>query len=1187
MAFGYAFGMLARLELHGFKSFAERTRFDFAPGISAVVGPNGSGKSNIVDAVKWVLGEQSAKSLRGGEMADVIFNGSSTRKAFGLAEVSATFNNKARILGFDGDEVTITRRVYRDGQGEYLINGEISRLKDIRELLLGSGAGQGAYSIIEQGRVDALLTTSTKDRRAIFEEAAGISRFKAKKIETLRKLDHVETDLSRVKDIVLELDKQLRTLQLQAAKAQKYREYADRLKTLRLAAAAREFSTLTASLTSERAARDEAKAEAESARQAAKADEAALRQVEWELSRCEDGLRHQASRLGDARQQLATADAQAKAERQQASASEAELLKIGRQRATLTMALRDLARERTQALGERDALAEQQRTAQARVDAAEANAAATATRFADLSRMAQSDREAQFEAVDRLARLQSVVDSSAALVERHRKELTRKQAEAEQLSGKHDALAKALDELSTTDINIRDRLDSARSAFATANESRDGLRTAADSLQPRLDTLRNRRSELAGRVEVLDRLDKSFDGFGAGVQAVAERYSGRSDSPVIGLVADLLTVPREVAPLIDVALGDLARSFVVRDEDAIRQVVRESHPLTGRVGLVPLNHPPSRRGGEGPPPLGTIAATAFVTSEVTGLVERLLGDTAIADSATPARPGVRIVTRNGELIEPDGRVTIGPLAAETGLLSRKSELRELIREQASLDGTIRSIDAEQLRLRTEADSYLSIIRDRDAEIATLSGEAGSLREQILRQRENLSQLADRIELLVREADILALEVKQAEQTWSEFRIQADTADEEAKAVQQRLAQNDIALTALDFERSAVQAERSDARVQLARVMEQVSNLAARIEELESAHRQKMQDEATAASEEQSIRARQRHHQLSALRATADAADGYRIKEDRERTIAELMAWKTAMTADRERTANLLVAVRQRLADAHESSHSRELTVQSLQSRLEALTSRIRDDYGVDLANEPPGSTVEFSEASDDEMESLKQKIAKLGSVNLEAVAELAEVEQRATTLKSQYDDLVDARRKLMAIIEQINGDSRRLFTDTLNAVRTHFQDLFRKLFGGGMADIVLEDESDVLESGIEITARPPGKELRSIALLSGGEKTMTAVALLLAIFRNRPSPFCLLDEVDAALDEANTTRFAGVIREFLDRSQFIVITHKKRTMAAADVLYGVTMQESGVSKQVAVKFEDWPDDATPEARQAA
>ena len=1193
--------MLTRLDLIGFKSFADRTRFDFAPGVTAVVGPNGSGKSNIVDAVRWVLGEQSAKSLRGGEMADVIFNGSGTRPAVGMAEVTIHFDNRRRALPNDADDVTVTRRVYRDGQGEYLINGQLARLKDVKDLFLGSGAGAGAYSIIEQGRVDALLTSSTKDRRQIFEEAAGISRFKAKKLETLRKLDRVETDLTRVRDILAELDKQLRTLQFQASKAERFREYSDRLRALRVGSGAREYVALGVALAAERDALAAERAGLAAVQSGTTSDEADLKTVEWELGRTDDGLRHQTARLGEAKQQLVGHEATAKADRTSAASFEADALRMGTQRADLARRVRTLEADLGTLTAERDAAAAALGDGVAQAAKATEAVADAERRVMELARDAQAARDAQFEIVDRHARLRSAADAIAAQLDRQRKELERKKAEAEATAGKHDDLAAALDSLSKTDEDLRGRLDLARTAWAGFSQARDSLRARAEATQPSLDALRDRRSALRGRVDLLDNLDRGYDGIGAGVRAVAERLASDpsfrmpdADCRILGFVADLLTVPRDVAPLIDIALGETAQRFVVSDAAAIDAALRAMGELPGRVGFVPLQTavppPPTP---EMPPPFGTVAASNLVRSELPGLVERLLGTVVFVETLADAErlsrdwPGYRAVARSGELVEPDGTVVAGPAHTTVGLLSRKSELRELRDEWAAVDERTRETEAEQARLRNAASDYDRPIREREAEIAALGGEAGTLREQLLRQRETLSQLAERVELLVRESDLVAFEVKQAEQQLADLNDRAIAADEEAKAVAGRLRDSDTALATAEAERQNRQRDHTDAHVRLSRRKEQLAGLNARVDGADATLRQRKVEAVNLGSEERAARGRALAATLATLRATAAAADAYREKEDREKTIADLATRRESYDADRTR-------LRVRLAEGHaarqaarDAVHARDLAVQSLVTRRDALAERIREDYQIELESYAVTESADDGPDPSAEIESLRQKIAKLGSVNPEAIDELRDVETRATVLHAQVADLTDGRHKLVEIIARIDADSRKLFTDTLAAVKVHFQELFRKLFGGGMADIILDDDADVLDAGIDVIARPPGKDLRSISLLSGGEKTMTAVALLLAIFRNRPSPFCLLDEVDAALDEANTARLAGVVREFLDRSQFIVITHKKRTMAAADVLYGITMQESGVSKQVAVRFEDWPDEKDEPASAAA
>jgi chromosome segregation protein len=1214
--------MLKRLELIGFKSFADKTRFDFAPGITAVVGPNGSGKSNIVDAVKWVLGEQSAKSLRGGEMADVIFNGSTTRKSLGLAEVTMAFDNSRRQLNFDGDEVQVTRRVYRDGQGEYLINGVIARLKDIKELFLGSGAGHGAYSVIEQGRVDALLTASTKDRRVIFEEAAGISRFKAKKLEALRKLERVDADLNRVRDLLQELEKNLRTLTAQAAKAQKYQEYHARLRELRIGLGLREYAEIAAKLAEHEELLRQLQADTAEAAAKTETGEAEARKLDWELARTEDALRVQEKRLGEARQQIAAQDAVVKSGREQLRELAAELLRIGKQRADLGQRIRGLETDTAKAVADAADAAQHVTAMQARADAAAAALNVVAATIAELTRQTQEDRDRQFDYVNRAAQLHTASEVNREQVERLTRELTRKQAEAGRFSAEADGLARVLTELSRDDADLQQKLTAARQLLSERQHEQAELRRQADMLQPELEQLRERRSDLRGRADVLEGLERSLEGLGAGVRAVLER-TRCVESPVLGLVADLITAPREVAPLIDVALGDAAQRFVVRNTAALDTMLADFGCLPGRVGFIPLPSTLAEQDGQGTNSDCDLAETNFINtplltttgreeiiplstlvdSDLPGLADLLLGKVLLAKDLATARvlslahPDYRVVTLASELLEPDGTLIVGPPQTEAGILSRKSELRELREQVIALDVRIQQLDSAQTEFRRQADQLDAPITGLWAEIEALAGEADSLRDRIVVQREKHARLVEQIELLAAEADLLREELSKAEAAWYETRGQAEAIDAAARELKSRLDQADAELRAKEQLRDTRQQENTEAQVALGRVQQQLAAAQARCESLDAELRQRKVEAVNLTAQERSIRTRLTEVELAMLRATALAADAYREKEERERRAAELSTQRDKLRADRERVQNELKKVRNAWSARRDKAHEHELTVRELQGRRDALESRIREDYGVELANlltdDAHRSAVEGATKGPPavhemtiEIEELKRKIAKLGSVNLEALEQLAEAEAREQDIRRQHDDLTEAEQALLEIIEQINTDSRKLFTETLAAVRRHFQELFRKLFGGGMADIVLEDDADVLESGIEITARPPGKELRSISLLSGGEKTLTAIALLLAIFRSKPSPFCLLDEVDAALDEANAVRLASVLHEFRSSSQFIIITHKKRTMAAADVLHGVTMQESGVSKKVAIRFEDWPEDE-PQLQQGA
>jgi len=1243
--------MLKRLELVGFKSFADRTRFDFAPGITAIVGPNGSGKSNVVDAVRWLLGEQSAKSLRGGEMADVIFNGSSSRRSLGLAEVTVVFDNTRRLLAVDADEVQLTRRVYRDGTGEYLINGQPARLKDFKDIFLGSGAGAGGYTIIAQGRVDELLQASTRDRREIFDEAAGISRFKAKKTEALRKLAAVEVNLTRSKDRLDSLDSQLRTLRMQAAKAQKYQEYSGRLRELRLGLAVREYRELTAGLATERQRLEQLQADLGAATRRTGELEAALRTLDRELGRCEDGLRHQEARLAEARQLIAGFESTLRHERSATAGFEAELLKLGRQRADLGYRTRAIESEARRAAAEltaaEDRLAHERQSARAAAD----SLAAALARVAQLERQIADDRDRHYERVREAAAAQTTASNNRLQVERLQKEYARKLGEIEQASARRQLLAHALDDLSRNGADVQARLTAGRDRLESLRGRRHELADRVDAVQAELERYRVRQGDLRGRIGVLEELDRSLNGLGAGVRAVLESIEAERQNPhhrshfadVIGLVADLLTVPHELAPFVELALGETAQRFVVRSPEVCDPIATALRDVPGRVGFLPLpsDHAPRGRDPHHPDPScpdphhpdpscpdphrpgpraalpGSLAAS--VSSDLPGLAEQLLGQVFLVGSLSEARrliaryPDCRVVTRTGELLEADGRLSVGPPKSEAGLVSRKSELRELREQFRAVSERVTATEEELAALRRSLDSTDEAIEAVESEVELLSGEAGDLQREIARQRQQVEQLDELIALLRQEATYLEEELRKGEACWVAARQQAEQAEQAAVELKNRLDELQEHQREAETARQAAQEAHTAAQVALSRAVAEHERARERLVQLESELRKRRVEAVDITASITTVRDRLLDSTLTMLRATAGQADAYREKEHRERLAAELAALAGRHRAAREQLRDELDTLRSLRQERQNQVHSHELAVRDLLSRREAVAQRIREDYGVELAElvvapagptdtpptlppsppppsamtpPPDGPAAAVPANPHAEIEELRKKIARLGAVNLEALDELARVEGEFTALQAQHDDLNAGRQALQETIDEINATSRRLFTETLAAVRGYFQELFRKLFGGGQADIVLEDESDVLESGIEITARPPGKELRALSLLSGGEKTLTAVALLLAIFRNKPSPFCILDEVDAALDEANTQRLAGVLREFLDRSQFIVVTHKKRTMAAADLLWGVTMPESGVSRLLPLRFEDWPDEATDDGRAA-
>jgi chromosome segregation protein len=1163
--------MLKRLELVGFKSFADKTPFDFATGITGVVGPNGSGKSNIVDAVRWVLGEQSAKSLRGGEMADVIFNGSTSRRSLGLAEVTMTFDNSRRVLATEADEVQITRRVYRSGEGEYLINQQPCRLKDIKNLFLGSGAGSDAYCIIEQGRVDVLLQASTKDRRTIFEEAAGISRFKARKTETLRRLERVDQNVQRLRDIIDEVEKQLRSVKLQAAKAERYQEHSSRLKELRVALGLDEFQQLTQGLQAAQAVLDRLRGELEQQTSRADAWELEVRRLEESLQRLDAAAHEQEGALAGARQHIGAAEATLAHEGALAGDLEADLARTSGRLAGLTARVTALAAAAAAAAAALAGVEAHCRDERQGLHVLEEELLSAIVRLSELQAQVQADKNEHLEQMRQAARLQNDVVSFKAQVDNLRRERERLRQRSAAAAEHLASLDLELQELTAADEALQARLVAARQALADQRQERERLRRLCDDTVRAVADLRAERSGLLSRIEVLEGLERSHEGLGTGVREVLALVEQPDPGPwrvVLGMIADFLTVRREYAPLIDLALGERAQRFLVSDADLLAEALgQRGQPFSGRVSFLarvpaaadagtaranrlievsPLSRvrmPQSPAGAPAHP--GVIAlAEDLVACDRPGLEDlpaQLLGRTLLVRDLATARliaahtSGYRFITLQGELLEPDGTLTVGTHHAEAGILSRKSELRELRQVVLALDRRITETESDLAALRERISALDGQAEEQQEEIDVLGEQAADLRSRISQHKERREGLHEEVTLSRSEISGLEQEVGESEEAWQRAQAQAEAAEHQVQALHARMQQAERDIVSGEARRQQCQQACTAAKVTLAQAEERLAALGAKHQQIEGDFQQRSGERVQAEQQLAAARTRLQESQLTMLEASAALAHSYLAKESAERRLADLAGDRDRQRQERQALAERAQAVRTAWRAQQEQAHTRELEVNDLRHRRDTLVERLREDYQLDFRLSADGQRSEAVAAdgqvlaveplaesrkpeAEQEIAELRRKLSRLGSVNLDSLQELADLETRAASLQAQYDDLNAAKRALEEIIAKINNDSRRLFTETFTTIRTHFQELFRKLFGGGMADIVLEDDIDILESGIEIIARPPGKELRSISLMSGGEKTLTAVALLLAIFRSKPSPFCILDEVDAALD---------------------------------------------------------------------
>ena len=1190
--------MLKALELAGFKSFADKTRFEFPAGITVVVGPNGSGKSNVVDAIKWVLGEQSVKSLRGKEMADVIFNGSPARRGLNSAEITLTFHNANHLLPLDSPEVQITRRVYRSGEGEYLINRNPCRLRDIRDLLSGTGMGTQAYSVIEQGKVDLLLQSSPRDRRMIFEEAAGISRFKLKKIEALRRLERVDQNLLRLSDIVDEVDNRLRSVRAQAGKARRYKEYTDRLQELRTQVGLVDWRRLTARLTECEKELQSLAEQRDGLVAAAEATEAQLLEAEGRIDALNEAIRQAEGRIAANRERIVAQESTIEHERGHSRDLEQEIARYRRQLLALTTRADDLQQELHDTGAAVEAAENHHRQVTQRLAEGERALTEVMARLDQLRGENEQRRTAHLEQMRLAAGLASETSAlegqaTAAEAVRQRsrdrmteldRQLTELAAELEQLRRQREALlARA----------------AGHDGQVTAASQRLGqLQQQLAARQNDLGSLRQRQSAAAERAAVLEELERRYEGLSTGVKEVLTQAGNAGDGPfraVCGLVADLFCVSVEVAPLVDVALGQAAQHVVaVPSKELLEHLQGQSQRFGGRVGFIwldarPAAATPAEIDLEGRP--GVLGrADRFVETQprFAPLARRLLGRTWVVEKLAHALElaqslgrGLSFVTLAGELLEADGTLVVGPRQVAAGLISRRSQLRALKTQLVELEGKVQQAQAAVAGVQEQIAQQQEHLRQRTAEHRQALDAVAEQRLKLSAGQERRAQFDQQRGVLEAEVQTADTQHATALRRLAEAREKHKRLDTGVAEMENHLARLTEQIAALETQRQLHGRETSETKVDLAKSEERLRNLHARLRQMDESRQERRRAIDDGRQQLAECMTRAETAQWSILRAESELAELYLGKESFAGATVQHINQRELLQRQRAELAAEAQKLRGKVRKFEDRIHVQDLAANEVRHERGTLVERLREDYGIDLAEveqEPNDQQQHEREIVQQEIDELRGKINALGSVNLEALEELDALETRYQTLSSQFQDLSAAKTSLEKIIERINTDSRRLFGETLQTVKGHFQQLFRDLFGGGQGDIILEENVDILESGVEIVARPPGKEPRSISLLSGGEKTLTCVALLLAIFRSRPSPFCVLDEVDAALDEANIDRFTKVLQDFLAWTQFIIITHSKKTMTCANTIYGITMQESGVSKQVSVRFEDVSDD---------
>ena len=1221
---------LKKLIVHGFKSFADRTEFVFDSPITAIVGPNGCGKSNVVDAIKWVLGEQSAKSLRGEAMLDVIFNGCATRKPGGMAEVMLVFENPkledgTRILDIDADEVAVGRRLYRDGTSEYVLNNNNARLKDVREMFLDTGVGVDAYSVIEQGKVDLLLQSNPQERRLIFEEAAGISKYKQRKKESQRKLEKVEQNLLRVNDIVQEVEKRLRGARVQAGRARTYQEHSSRLAELRLSYAIREYHMQGGQLRdleSREAATRQVVEEAAGAfakaqellagtREEYQAANEQRQQIERALVQTRSSLEQVKQKQGFCRQQLEQI-----AEQLETFASDRSLIQ-GR----LEQVIASLESE-THALVELTESLNRERTA------IESTLLAFKEGQLQLNGLNQQIEQHKTGILDMMRKL-AQVNSRLGAIEIEQRNLA---SQHERLTGRQQAIASETQQADERKTQLGSTLAEVLEAVATQQAAMEQKQREAQNISKHVAQLtremgdaRESRSALMSRQKLLQDLENRREGMAEGVKAVLKMREQKF--PFIrGLLADVMKVDIEHVKVVEAALDGRDQWLLTDDSAAVALAAGQLGELESRVNILCTDR---LKIDSDKYDLNVHAQRVRIAADLVQvelgdapLVRHLLGRTLVVDTLADAQEmqrhtpaGYRFVTAAGEVLEDDGTLRIGKLGASMGILSRRTELQ-------SIKQQIAEADREIARLQLQIEQGSAQAKQLEVEMNALRNETYELNTQKVELSSQIAQVIDRLTALHREQPLIERELDMIGE-------QADKLDQENVRLAEQRKQMEANQAGHE---EAI--EQSTQRLQ--DLADELQNLSERltkarvalgqIQEKQFASQQQVQRQTAARSELMQQLERIAHSAEALAARQANVEDELGEAQQQEGELAgrqEELAAQVAETARHTRELGESVRnfeakvelIRKSHSEAERSLHELELHLGESRVRVESLILRTQEELSLDLvakyqeiAGEDRGgyqpAEMDWNEVAD-EIKTLRDKIQRLGNVNLDSIGEQDELETRQTFLGDQVADLAASRKQLEDLIEEINQASSERFEKTFNLVREQFQGMFRKLFGGGKADLYLETELvdetpqigpdgqplpprkvDILDAGIEVIARPPGKQPVSISQLSGGEKTMTCVALLLSIFKSKPSPFCILDEVDAALDEANNARFNLIVQEFVQDSQFIIITHSKRTMQVANSLYGITQQEHGVSKRVAVRF-DQVDEEGRIAEQAA
>lgn len=1182
---------LKSLEVHGFKSFANKLVFEFHDGITAIVGPNGSGKSNVADAVRWVLGEQSAKQLRGAKMEDIIFSGTQMRKPQGFAYVAITINNEDHQLKIPYEEVKIARRVYRSGESEYLLNGAACRLRDIQELLFDTGIGKEGYSIIGQGQIDKILSGKPEDRRELFDEAAGIVKFKKRKNMAEKNLEEERQNLVRIEDILSELEKQVEPLEKQSQKAKEYLSYRDELRNLDIHVFLTEYRQNQSTMV-------ELQGKEEIADHDLKQAEADYEQAKAEYVTLEETLEKQNQQMEECRETI-TADklkynqceGDIKLLQEQIHAVRQNEAHYQEQMGTLDQRLEALAEDQN-SYREQETLLEQELQ-----DSTRQQSQMSAKR----QEVSDHIRDLEEEIASHNAEILAAADENTGV----KTQEERFQTLLEQNNIKKVEMTKRILENKTEAVALQETLDQEKQALDDLSDKIQEMDHIGEEMSRSVRSLQGELEQLQGehrdreqhyhmdnsRLNSLKNMTERYEGFGQSIKRVMEQK--RQYPGIIGVVADIIRVNQKYEIAVETALGGSIQNIVTDDEQTAKSMIQYlKKNRFGRATFLPLTNIHGRSNGQASNILseeGVIGlASTLVEAEprFSGLLEYLLGRFVVVDHIDHAialakkyHHTIRIVTTEGELLNPGGSMSGGAFKNNNNLLGRRREMEDLEKSVAEhrermqeITALIQEKEKQGSEMQKQIEANHGIREDLILKQNTAKLRYDRADEDMNKNREALEQIQFESQGIESQKEEIRRQLEQLQDQRKEVENQNKVREERIVQCQAKLEENRALEEQMTDRENEAKLQQNSLIQKKTFLQENISRVE---QEMEGVQKEKQEvsennaqsDTKVREKEEQILETQEKMEQLSAQIQTLE-----QMLEEKTGSREELSSKQKGFFQKREELSEQMNRLDKecfRLRNQQEK----------LQEKMDSYTNYMWEQYELTYSKaEDLQVQIDLPhEEMKKQIQSLKNKIRSLGDVNVNAIEQYQEIMERYTLLNGQHDDLIQAAEVLVGIIEELDEEMRKQFASQFEEIRIRFDKVFKELFGGGRGTLELTEDEDVLEAGIRIIAQPPGKKLQNMMQLSGGEKALTAISLLFAIQSLKPSPFCLLDEIEAALDDSNVGRFADYLHKLTKNTQFIVITHRRGTMNAADILYGITMQEKGVSTLVSVNLLDEKD----------